>query len=164
KFSRASAKLMFSSNALISPYREEEKGLMIRLANSKASQIIEVEADMIFAYKEENEHGITRKFYTLPLEMDSIKMLATSWTLVHPLNEESPLQNITREDLIKLDAELIIQIQGFDVTYSQRVNTRTSYKAHEFIWDAKFIRILGHDKKGKSTIQLGKLSEYRKTD
>jgi inward rectifier potassium channel len=163
KFSRARAKLMFSDNALISPYKEG-KGLMVRLANKKASQIIEVKADMFLAYIDENELGVTRKFYSLPLEIAKINMLATSWTLVHPLNAESPIQDITPEDLEKTHAEIIIQVQGFDVTYNQQINTRRSYKPEEFIWNAKFVRILGQDKKGKATVQLGRLSEYNLTD
>lgn len=161
KFSRARVKLMFSENALIAPYKEG-KGMMIRLANSKPSQIIEVQADMLFAYKDLDDHGETRKFYTLPLEINRINMLTTSWTLVHPLDASSPLNGLTQEDLVRTDAELIIQIQGFDVTYNQQVNTRTSYKPKEFVWDAKFVRILGSDDSGKAIIRLDRLSEYEK--
>jgi len=162
KFSRPKAKLMFSDNALISPYKEG-KGLMIRLANKKASQIIEVKADMFLAYIEESEQGITRKFYSLPLEIGKINMLATSWTLVHPFDDDSPIQDITPEELEKIQAEIIIQVQGFDVTYNQQVNTRRSYKPDEFVWNAKFVRILGHNGKGNATVELGRLSEYNLT-
>ena len=159
KFSRARARLIFSENALVSPYNEI-KGIMVRLANSKASQIINVEASMIFAYREEDKAGTVRKFYALPLELSRINTLATSWTLVHPLDEESPLKDLTPDDMLKSDAELIIQIDGFDVTYNQPVNTRRSYKAEDFVWNAKFIRILGNDSSGTSTVRLDKLSDY----
>ncbi len=159
KFSKPRARLIFSDNALVAPYNDT-LGIMVRLANAKSSQIIDVKADMFFAYKDKDTNGETRKFYTLPLELNRINMLATSWTLVHPLDENSPLDGMTEQDLIEADAELLIQIQGFDVTYNQQVNTRTSYKAQEFIWNAKFVRILGNTPTGKAAIDLGRLSEF----
>ena len=155
------AKLIFSDNLLFAPFKEGE-ALMIRLANPKDSQIIDVTADVIFTYLDFNEGQATRKFFNLPLEIARINMLATSWTLVHPINEESPLFELSKNTLIKSDPEVFIQIQGFDVTYNQSVNTRTSFKVDEFVWNAKFKKILKNDNKGAPVIDLGELSSYNK--
>ncbi len=161
RFSKPTAKLIFSDNLLFAPFKEGE-ALMIRLANPKDSQIIDVTADVIFTYLDFNEGQATRKFFNLPLEIDRINMLATSWTLVHPINEESPLFELSKNTLIKSDPEVFIQIQGFDVTYNQSVNTRTSFKVDEFVWNAKFKKILKNDNKGAPVIDLGELSSYNK--
>ena len=161
RFSRPKAKLIFSKNVLYSPFREGN-ALMLRLANPKESQIIDVKADVFFTYLDSSEGEKTRKFFTLPLEISKINMLATSWTLVHPLDKDSSIVDFTIEDYKKSDAEILIQIQGFDVTYNQMVNTRTSYKFSEFVWGAKFKRILGSSHAGVPTINLGELSSYDK--
>lgn len=161
RFSKPKAKLIFSENLLFAPYKGGE-GLMIRLANPKDSQIIDVRADVFFTYLDFTEEEGKRKFFNLPLEISRINMLATSWTIVHPLDADSPFSNFSQKKLKESDAEVFIQIQGFDVTYNQSVNTRTSYKVDEFVRNAKFKKILINDKRGAPVIQLGDLSTYKK--
>jgi inward rectifier potassium channel len=161
RFSKPKASIIFSDNALISPYKGG-KAIMIRLANPKNSQIIDVQAEMFVSYLEKTDNGAVRRFYTLGLEISRINILATSWTIVHSLEKDSPLGQLKKEDLQDADAELMVQIQGFDVTYNQPVNTRTSFKSTEVIWDAKFSIILGNNDEGRATINLGKLSDYKK--
>jgi inward rectifier potassium channel len=161
RFSKPKAKLIFSDHLLYAPFKEGN-ALMLRLANSKESQIIDVTADVFFTYIDTIGEEPQRKYFNLPLEISKINILATSWTLVHPLDADSPIAHFTQEDYQKSDAEVLIQIQGFDVTYNQMVNTRTSYKASEMVWGAKFKRIFGSAINGEPTINLGELSTYEK--
>lgn len=161
RFSKPKAKLIFSDNVLYAPFNDGN-ALMLRLANSKESQIIDVVADVFFTYIE-NENGESkRKYFNLPLEISKINILATSWTLVHPLDKDSPIAHFIKEDYLNKEAEILIQLQGFDVTYNQMVNTRTSYKAEELIWGAKFKRIFNSDINGVPTIDLNELSTFEK--
>ncbi len=161
RFSRPKAKLIFSDNVLYAPFKEGN-ALMLRLANSKESQIIDVTADVFFTYIDTKGDEPQRRYFNLPLEISKINILATSWTLVHPLDEDSPIAHFTKDDYEKSDAEILIQIQGFDVTYNQMVNTRTSFKANEMVWNAKFKRIFGSASNGEPMINLGELSTYEK--
>jgi inward rectifier potassium channel len=63
---------------------------------------------------------------------------ALSWTVVHPIDETSPMRGLTRQDLIDADAELLILLTGTDETISQTVHSRSSYKADEIIWNVRF--------------------------
>lgn len=157
RFSKPKNKLLFSTNALISPY-QEITGLMARVANPKKSQLINTEAKMVFSQIE----GDKRKFYTLDLEMNSISLFATSWTVVHPITNESPLFSLTKEQLIQSNAELILLINAYDETYNQPIYVRTSYKPDEIVENAKFSPILGHNEQGQSVICLDRISEYQK--
>jgi inward rectifier potassium channel len=160
RFSRPKAKLMFSTNALISPYQENSKGLMVRLANPKNSNLINVNASYLFSYIVLDKGEKVRKYFNLDLEIKEIKIMAASWTLVHPLGENSPLKSFTRESLRASHAELIVQIEGYDETYNQQVSTRTSYTCDEVVFDAKFVRILKHNDEGALTVDLGSLSDF----
>jgi len=160
RFSRPKAKLMFSTNALISPYLENSKGLMVRLANPKNSNLINVNASFLFSYIVIDKGEKIRKYFNLDLEIKEIKIMAASWTLVHPLDENSPLKTFTRESLRESNAELIVQIEGYDETYNQQVSTRTSYTCDEVVFDAKFVRILKHSEDGQVGVDLGRLSEF----
>ena len=147
RFSRPSAKIIYSNNAIIAPYRNAT-ALEFRIANQRSSQIIEVEAKVILS-KIENVAGTTaRKFYDLKLERGRVVFFALSWTIVHPIDVSSPLYGLSEQDLFDADAELLILLTGTDETSSQVVHSRSSYKADEIIWNARFGNIFMRTREG----------------
>ena len=134
---------------------------MIRFANARRNSLIELEANIIFSYNETVNGKVTRQFQTLQLDLSRITYLVMSWTIVHPINEESALYNLTQEDLQTLDAEFFINIKAIDDTYAQQVHTRTSYKWDKVIWNSKFISAIGIDDQGVSTIDIRKLNSFQ---
>jgi inward rectifier potassium channel len=161
RFSRPKVALIYSDNVLISPY-EDMTGLMFRIANTKQNELIETEASLVISYIDLNTNK--REFENLPLEIHKINFLPTSWTIVHPIDEKSPIYKATVEDLKKRDAELIILIKAINDTYSQTVYSRMSYKADEFIEKAKFVPIVPEAKGGKITIKLTDIHKYNKME
>jgi len=86
-----------------------------------------------------DDNGVaSRRFFALKLERNRINFLTLSWTVVHPIDENSPLFGFTPQDLEESDAELLLLINGYDDTYAQNVHARQSYKWHEVVWNAKF--------------------------
>ena len=69
-----------------------------------------------------------------------------SWTLVHPIDNESPLFGWSASDLLATDAEILILLTGTDETSSQAVHSRSSYKADEIVWNATFASIFRRSK------------------
>lgn len=162
RFSKPKNNLIFSQNILISPYRDFT-GLMARVANPKNSQLIDAEARMIYS-QIENENGVNRrKFYTIELEMNKISLFSASWTIVHPINADSPLYNLTSEDFKERNVELILLLNAYDETYNQQVHVRTSYKPDEFIENAKFISILSQNEDKQSVIHPDRINDFEKT-
>ncbi len=164
RFSKPKAKMMFSKNALITPFQGTGKGLMIRVANMKNSQLIDLTANLIISWVETENGQPSRKFQMLKLEYENIKILVSSWTIVHPILEDSPLFNWSNEDLKRLNVELLLQLNAYDDSYSQEIHSRSSYKNDEFIWGAKFSKILGHNASGEATIRLDEFDNYDKVE
>ncbi len=104
RFSKPTAFLKFSHNALISPYKEQ-KALMIRLVPFKNTNFTDATAKVTLGMSIEENGQKTNKFYSLDLELDRINALSLSWTLVHPMTEESPLYNFTEDDFKKFTAK-----------------------------------------------------------
>ncbi len=159
RFSRPRTMLAYSENALVSPYRDG-KALMIRVANRRDSQMINISATVMFSWVEPSEKGPVRRFYNLELEYERVNLLSTSWTIVHPIGEKSPLAGMTAADLEKADVEIIVLLRGYDETHSQEVHSRTSYVAREVVWGARFTPVLGRNDRGQATIALDKLSTF----
>jgi inward rectifier potassium channel len=161
RFSRPKAVLLYSENALISPY-EGITGLMFRVANTKQNELIEVEASVVLSYSDPETNK--REFESLNLEINKINFLTLSWTIVHPIDDKSPIYNVSKEELVKRDAELIILIKAINDTYSQTVYSRMSYKAHEFEENARFVPIKQEvSGDGEISINLTDIHMYNKT-
>jgi len=161
RFSRPTAKILYSKNMLIAPY-QDGKGLMFRLANYRSNQLIEIEVQVLLSMNSEEKGNSSRKFYALELERSKISLLTLSWTIVHPINEASPLFGLNPEYLDKCDAEFLVMIKAFDDTFSQTVHSRTSYRNEEMVWNAKFRPVFKPDEKGIYTIDLSQISVYDK--
>jgi inward rectifier potassium channel len=160
RVSRPVAKFVFSKKAIISPYKEG-KGFMLRLSNAKTNLLLEVEAKVLLVMNEIENGKEVRKFYDLKLEMSKINMLALSWTIVHPIEEHSPLFNLNKHQLDASKAEFMVLIKGLNDTLSQNVHSRTSYKFYDIEWGAKFSPIFTNQN-GKAVVAVDKVGEYEK--
>jgi inward rectifier potassium channel len=138
RFSRPVAKILFSRNALIAPYRGG-RAFMFRIVNQRSNQLVEVAAKVLLSRrKRDGATSLDREFVSLDLERTSVVFFPLSWTIVHPIDAKSPLRDWTAEELVNCDAEFLILLNGFDETFSQTVHTRSSYKASEVVWGARF--------------------------
>jgi len=158
RFSRPDARIIFSKNAIIAPYRGGT-AFEFRIANERDNQLIEVEAQVLLSRRERLDGKSMRRFYPLTLERTQVTFFPLTWTVVHPIDESSPLFGITQESLKECDAEFLILLKAFDDTFSQTVHARSSYKHHEVIVGASFSTIYGMDPHGKTTVELHKIHD-----
>jgi inward rectifier potassium channel len=162
RFSRPEAKIIFSENAVIAPYRNA-RGLMLRLVNNRNNQLIELKAQVLYARFVDENGNFVRRFDLLKLERERVSFFPLSWTIVHPIDENSPLHGCTEEDLRENDAEILVVISAIDETFAQLVHTRTSYKIDELKFGYKFSNIYNQTGSDEPiTIDVRKLSKIEK--
>ncbi len=138
RFSRPRANIVFSRSAVIAPYRGAT-AFEFRIVNIRRSQLVDLEAKVLLSRRESTENGRTkRRFHELELERRRVTFFPLSWTIVHPIDKESPLWGVTAQELADSDPEFLILLSGTEETFSQIVHARTSYKADEIIWQAHF--------------------------
>lgn len=164
RISRPSAKVSYSDMVLIAPYAPTGRGLMLRLANKRHNVLIDLDIELVFSYNEEVAGKTIRRFHNLKLERSKVSILTLSWTVVHPIDENSPLYNMTAEDMEAGRANLVVLMQAFDDTFSQTVHSRTSYLYNEMVWGAKFTPAFYDDPNGLVTLDLTKISDYTEAD
>jgi inward rectifier potassium channel len=162
RFSRPEAKIIFSENAIVAPYRNIT-GLMFRLVNNRNNQLIELKAQVLYARFVEEKGKFVRRFDLLKLERERVSFFPLSWTIVHPIDEDSPLYGCTEKDLIENDTEILVVISAIDETFAQAVHTRTSYKIPELKFGYKFSNIYNQTSSDEPiTIDVRRLSEIEK--
>lgn len=159
RFSRPTAKIFYSHNALVAPYRGG-RGLMFRTVNGGSSQLSEIEATVTLARNEIEGEKELKKFYRLKLELDRLNFMPTSWTIVHPIDEASPLFGLSQQEINNADTEILAMIKAFDESYSQIVYSRSSYKFNEIVAGAKFLTMMDEDYDGVAVVDLDKLNAY----
>ncbi|MGA2903865.1 MAG: ion channel [Candidatus Korobacteraceae bacterium] len=137
RFSRPTAKVLFSRHAVIAPY-QNITALEFRVANARSNELIEISAKVMFSHFEQVDGVRTRRYYPLSLERDGVVFLPLTWTVVHPIDEQSPLHGQTPESLRDSRAEILVLLKAFDETFSSIVQTRTSFTFNEIIWGARF--------------------------
>ncbi|MEM6263508.1 MAG: ion channel [Bacteroidota bacterium] len=160
RFAQPTARILFSEQAVMAPYRDI-RGLMFRIVNGRRNQLINLEAKIIASWFEEGGDRLRRNYHLLELERDQVSLFPLSWTLVHPVDENSPLADLTYEQLLAAHAEFLVIIQGYDESFAQTVHARTSYTAEELLWGAAFNRMFYTDEEGRTVIDIERLSETR---
>lgn len=135
RFAKPTASILFSSHAVIAPYGNGT-GLMFRIVNRRRrNEIIELEAQVL--YSSVHPDGV-RRYHPLTLERNKVTFFPLSWTIVHPIDDSSPLAGKSAEDLQKAAAEILVLLSGIDETFEQTVHARSSYRSDEIVWNARF--------------------------
>jgi inward rectifier potassium channel len=155
RFSKPSAKIKYSKYAIIAPYKDIN-AFMFRIVNPQSNQLLELEINITLSLQKKDSEVL--EFYPLELERSKIVFFPYTWTIVHPINENSPLLNLEKNDLLKRKAEFIIMIKAFDESFSQIVYSRSSYQANEIKWGEKFVSLINRNQNGVS-IDVGKIDQ-----
>jgi inward rectifier potassium channel len=164
RFSKPKAHIRFSENAIIAPF-QQGRALMMRIAPYKNTNLTDAEAKVTLGMKVEENGVEVNRFFSLELEYDKINALTLSWTLVHPIDEESPLYGFAENDFKTTKGEIIIYIKAFDEMYSNTVAIRSSYTFEEVIYGAKYVQMYENSPDSSKTIlHVNKLNEYNKAE
>lgn len=150
--------VVFSNIGVVAPYLDG-KAFMVRLANKFDHNLINMEANMIAVLLIEEDGVKKRRYHTLKLETSKVVMLPLNWTLVHKIDSESPLFEMSKEDCKNARLEILVMTKAFDESYSQELHFRTSWLHTEIIWNAKF-KLPYTITEGKTVFDLSKLDDY----
>lgn len=160
RFSKAKSKILFSDHLLVSPYKDI-KCLKFRIANMRDNLLIDMEARLMYSFLNKEKGEIKRRYIQLDLEIGFINMFPLPWTIVHPLDEESPLFGKTKDQLVSEKAEFLIILKGHDDTFNQYVHQIHEYNADEVLFDVDFVQMFDPTATVESVVHLNKISEYK---
>jgi inward rectifier potassium channel len=161
RFTRPKAFIAFSENVLISPYQEGTAVMFRMVPYKNLHHLNDVKVTVNLSLQVADGEKSEYRFYQLALERSRIDMFNMNWTVVHPITAESPLLKFTKEDLDNSDAEMLVQVTGFDPIFSNMVMARTSYTYKEFVWGARFRSMYHESEDGNTTIlDLDKLNIF----
>ncbi len=155
RFSRPTAAILFSQNMIVAPH-QGGRALMFRITNLRDSQLLDVTARVNCSWME----GANRRFVLLELERSNVIFFPLAWTLVHPITPESPVYGVTEDEMLARNFEFLVTVSATDETFAQTVHARSSYKANEMLWGAKFRNIFNPpDDKGMLSVDVERIDD-----
>jgi inward rectifier potassium channel len=152
RFSRPTARIMFTDRAVVTPV-DGVPTLMFRAANRRRNRIVEAEVTLNLLRDGVTLEGAAfRRFETLQTVRARTPVFALTWTIMHRIDETSPLFGETAASLAARRAEVVVVMRGLDETFAQTIHARGSYTPDEIVWNAKMVDIFTRDESGRAVI------------
>lgn len=159
RFSKPKAAIKFSENIILREFKDK-RAIMFRLMNSRKTVMIEPKIKVTLSVTDNKTEE--KKFYNLSLERDAIMYMPTVWTIVHEIDEKSPLYSLSNDEISKLNAELFLLLQYHEESFAQNVYQVYSYDFMEMEVDVKYTPSFNFDENGFTILDHDKLSEVEK--
>jgi len=149
KFAQPKAKVLFSQSMLVQP-RNGKPVLTFRVGNARGNEIIEASLRVSALVPEvtlEGDH--MRRLVDLQLIRSTTPMFAMTWTVIHEIDEASPLYGYDQASLHADAIRFIVSFTGLDATFSQTVHARHIYDFHDVKWGHRFVDIVDNTEDGR---------------
>jgi len=141
RFSRPTARILFARHAVIRQF-DGRLTLMLRAANERQNVIMEASAQLRLVRDERSAEGTPmRRIYDLPLRRSEQPMFIFGWSLMHVIDDASPLATATAESLQAARGYLLLTIAGTDETTGQLLMSRQEYGPSAIYWNHAFVDI-----------------------
>lgn len=159
RFSQPTARVMFSSVAVITPY-DGVPTLMFRAANQRRNQILEAQMRVRLMRDEVSIEGqFMRRVYDLTLVRSQNPMFSLSWTAMHPIDQQSPLYGVSPQLLDQAETSLVVTLSGLDETVSQTIYARHTYVCRDILWNMRFVDILSKTEGGNRIVDYSRFHD-----
>jgi inward rectifier potassium channel len=159
RFSRPRARFIFARFPIVAQH-EGQLTLMMRVANARHNTISGAMARLWLIRKEQSAEGqYLRRYHELKLLRNENPVFVLSWTLFHPIDELSPLYGVSRDDLVRGEALLLLTLSGLDESSAQQLNARRSYAPDDIRWQHRYIDISSTADNGRLILDYAKFHD-----
>ena len=159
RFSRPRAHFVFAKHPVVTTYQGVPT-LMIRIANARHNTISQATAQLwVFKLELTEEGEEFRRFYELKLDRSEHPMFSLSWTLLHIINETSPIFGMNPDDFAEAEGALVLNVGGVDDNSAQRLYARQLYSRSDIRWQYRYRDITSHSPKGRLLLDYTKFHD-----
>jgi inward rectifier potassium channel len=154
RFSKPTARVLFS-NKIVTRDFDGHRVLMLRVANERHNRMVEPTANLGLVRLDKTATGEPYyHIYDLALQGERNPMFALTWTLVHRIDESSPLYGWSKAALEAARSRITVSIFGHDETIAASVYALYEYSAEQIYFDHQFVDIISDGENGMRIIDL----------
>ena len=159
RFSRPQARFLFTRNAVVRPI-DGKTTFVVRAANERQNIVQDASAQLRLLYDDTTLEGMgIRRIVDLPLVRSQHPSFALGWTLMHVIDDASPLRSETTQSLREKDASIILSVSGTDDTTGQVLSARTEYTSEDIHWNAAFLDLLEEAADGTLNVDYSRFDQ-----
>jgi inward rectifier potassium channel len=159
RFSRPRPNVLFADTAVIAKHNKQPT-LMIRVAYAGAGMLVGAEAYLDVVLAVWSSEG---KRFVAPHELSLVRrrspVLLLTWTLMHVIDESSPLHGLDAPGLKDRQARIVLTINGRDRETGTQVHDIKLYEAGQLRFGHAYRDVVSVDDRGRAEVDLGRISE-----
>lgn len=154
KFSRPTTRISFSRNVVITQF-EGKRTLMFRVGNRRSNVIVEAQLHVVVVMTTQTSEAETfYKAYDLKLVRDRQVGMTRGWSVMHVIDDTSPLFGLDAAGLALAETEMYIALTGIDNITMQTVHAIHQYTDKDFAIGYRFEDTLQALPDGKFLLDL----------
>jgi inward rectifier potassium channel len=158
RFSKPQAKILFATHAVVTPHNGVQT-LMIRIANGRLTMLTHASAKLSCIMVETTEEGhLLRRFHDMALMRSDMPIFPLTWTLMHPINEHSPLHGLVSQDLEDHQVRVFVSVQARDPGLEAIVQDLTGFGHSQILFGKRYSDAVTVDDNGGATADIARLS------
>ena len=159
RFSRSRAKIVFGKYAVVRPI-DGKPTLMVRAANMRLNLISQASAHLHLLRLYTSPEGYQlRRIEDMRLARDRHPIFRLSWSVMHVIDEHSPLYGATPESLHESEASILLTIEGVDETTSQPLVAMYQWEIDDVRWNHRHVDLVRRDENGINVIDYSVFHE-----
>ncbi len=159
RFSKPTARIVFTDRLVVREF-DGGRALMLRAANERQNRIVEANASLSLIRTETLADGESFiRIYDLDLIRSRSPVFALTWTLVHRIDEKSPLHGWDQARLAAARARFRITVAGHDETMAATVYAGADYGAEDLAFDSRFADLISYSPEGERTVDMRRFNE-----
>jgi inward rectifier potassium channel len=148
RFSKPTARFVFAREAIVRPINGKLT-LMVRAANARQNIVMEASAYLRLLRDEVSPEGFRiRRIQDLSLIRDRHPIFLFGWTILHEIDDASPLAGASEQSLKDGHVYLLLTVIGTDENTGQSLMARHEYPASSIRWNHRYVDILSTDANG----------------
>jgi inward rectifier potassium channel len=159
RFSRPRAKFVFAPNPVVTMHNGKPT-LMVKIGNGRAGILADAAAKLNILLIETNADGkLFRRAQELRLERAHIPVFPLDWTLVHVLDEHSPMHGYDAARLIDADVRLFVAVEARDPTLATVVHDIRSYAPEDVRFGMRYAQVVTTAEDGTPVADMALIGE-----
>ena len=159
RFSRPRAKLVFARNPVVATHNDKPT-LMVRVGNGRASTLTDAAAKLNVLLSATTAEGkLIRRAQELRLERAHIPVFPLTWTLMHALDERSPLRGYDAARLIEAQAHVFVTLEARDPTLATVVHDIRHYRPEDIRFGVRYADAITYAEDRTPVADLSKIGE-----
>lgn len=159
KATRARARVQFS-NVFVIEKMNGKLVLAFRAGNARANEVVHARIKVTALIDETTEEGHSfRRLWDLKLQRNESPVFSLTWTVLHTLDESSPLFGYDWSKSHGPLRRIIVTLHAHDGTYGQAIHARHDFHADDARLGERFVDVVNENDNGQLWVDYDRFDD-----